>query len=350
MPRNPSVSIVVPVYAAAASLERCLDSLAGQTCGDMEIITVNDASPDRCQDILESFAKRDGRFRIIVNSERGNAYDARRKGFAMARGDLFATCDADDWMPPDALHRLRSAALEHDADIVHGRTSSLANGRTNGIFHLSEPFPAGSGLDFIRSFCDFRRGWSVWGKLFRRRLWERALPFLPENRNWFSGDDLLFSYLFALNAKRYVPVSGVVYHYNPPQSDYFRKPEKMEEQARSQLEILRHILDTGSALSPAADVSEAVEALCAYIVRTIRRNSGSAQLVEKVLSELPPGPFPESPARLREMLAGGEPGPARSLLRLMSRGGGGETYIAFRRLLMSLKTRGWQRTIGKFFS
>lgn len=351
MPRRPLISVVVPVYAAAASLERCLTSLAGQTLEDIEIIAVDDASPDDSREIIENHARGDARFKCIVNAQRGNLYDARRNGFSQARGEYLAACDADDRMPANGLRDLYSGAVRTGADIVHGRTRLSINGRTKGIFHLCEPFAATSGPEYIRSFANFRRGWTVWGKLYHRSIWEKIAPHLPENKNWFSGEDLLFSYQFALNAVRYIPIRETVYHYTPPRGDYFCSPGKAVNQARGQIEILSHILDLAAGTSPAhTGTANAIETLCIHIVETILRNNGVSPHSENALANLLERSAADVGERFREVVGKQKHSRALTGARLLTRGGIGEAYIAVRRLLWSLKFRGLKKTCDRLFS
>ncbi len=82
---RPKVSVIVPVHGTARSLRDCLDSLLGQSLGDSEIIVVNDASPDESGDIIDEYARRDSRIRIITNAVNCNLFESRLRGFEVAR-------------------------------------------------------------------------------------------------------------------------------------------------------------------------------------------------------------------------------------------------------------------------
>ena len=81
----PAISVIIPIYNVEKYLRRCLDSVKNQTFPDWEAICVNDGSPDNSAEILEEYAKKDARFKI-VNKENGGLSDARNAGMAVASG------------------------------------------------------------------------------------------------------------------------------------------------------------------------------------------------------------------------------------------------------------------------
>ncbi len=106
-------SVIVPVYNAADFLRACLDSVAGQTFSDWECLCVDDGSADHSADILDAYATRDARFRVIRQQHRGVG-PARNAALDRAVGDYLVFVDADDTLEPDALLSLKNAG----ADIV----------------------------------------------------------------------------------------------------------------------------------------------------------------------------------------------------------------------------------------
>ena len=91
------VSIVIPIYKAEKYLSTCIDSVLGQTYKDLEVILVDDASPDRCGDICEEYAKKDSRVRVIHKENEGVS-KARNAGLAIATGDYVQFVDSDDYL------------------------------------------------------------------------------------------------------------------------------------------------------------------------------------------------------------------------------------------------------------
>lgn len=115
------VSVIVPVYNSSAYLRDCLDSIASQTIGDIEVICVDDCSHDDSRVICQEYAQRDNRFRLFVLDQNSGAAAARNLGIAQASGEYVAFMDADDWYPAkDSLEVLYQAATEQDADLCAG--------------------------------------------------------------------------------------------------------------------------------------------------------------------------------------------------------------------------------------
>ena len=110
------VSVVVPVYNTAAYLRECLDSLVGQTLADIEIVCVDDGSTDESPSILEEYAARDGRVRVLRQKNQG-AGAARNNGLLQARGAYVMFCDSDDFMARDALELLWTQCEQDAADV-----------------------------------------------------------------------------------------------------------------------------------------------------------------------------------------------------------------------------------------
>ncbi len=93
---RPLVSVIVPVYKVEDVLARCLDSLCRQSLKEIEILLVDDASPDRCGEICEEYAEKDSRFRVIHHPENRGLSAARNTGIAQASADYLMFVDSDE--------------------------------------------------------------------------------------------------------------------------------------------------------------------------------------------------------------------------------------------------------------
>lgn len=116
---NPLISVIIPVYKVEDYLERCLESVINNTYMNLEIICVNDGSPDNCQCILEQYAAQDSRIKVIVQTNQGLSA-ARNTGIDNASGEYLYYLDSDDWIHERAFEFLLRAARESGADIVVG--------------------------------------------------------------------------------------------------------------------------------------------------------------------------------------------------------------------------------------
>ena len=113
----PKVSIVVPMYGVEQFLNKCVDSLLVQSLHDIEIILVDDGSPDRCGEIAEEYATKDNRIKVIHQKNSGLG-PARNTGMAAAKGEYIGFVDSDDWTNACMFEMLYNAAKQNDADIA----------------------------------------------------------------------------------------------------------------------------------------------------------------------------------------------------------------------------------------
>lgn len=116
MQANPLISVIVPIYNVESYLKKCVDSILNQTYTNLEIIMVDDGSPDGCPAICDEYAVKDGRIRVI-HKENGGVSSARNAGMAAAAGDYIGFTDSDDWIEPDMFERLVGNALKYKTDI-----------------------------------------------------------------------------------------------------------------------------------------------------------------------------------------------------------------------------------------
>lgn len=117
MTNQPKVSIIVPIYNVAKYLDRCMESLLGQTLREIEIIMVDDGSPDQCPEMCDQYASRDSRIKVVHKNNEGLGY-ARNSGLAIATGEYVAYVDSDDFAEPNMFEKLYTIAAESDFQAV----------------------------------------------------------------------------------------------------------------------------------------------------------------------------------------------------------------------------------------
>ncbi len=115
---KPKVSVIIPVYNVASYLDKCLDSLCGQTLHDIEIICINDCSTDNSLSILREYSKKDERINIVDFKENQGAAVARNAGLKVAQGEFLGFVDPDDYVDLNFYEELYKKAIEDNADIV----------------------------------------------------------------------------------------------------------------------------------------------------------------------------------------------------------------------------------------
>lgn len=114
---NPKISVIIPVYGVEKSLDRCVESVVKQSYTDLEIILVDDGSPDNCPKMCDEWASRDSRIRT-VHRKNGGLSSARNTGLSMARGGYVTFVDSDDWIAPDTIEYCIKLLKMNDADLV----------------------------------------------------------------------------------------------------------------------------------------------------------------------------------------------------------------------------------------
>lgn len=111
------ISVIIPVYKVEKYLRRCVDSVLAQTYTNLEIILVDDGSPDLCGEICDEYAAKDPRVKV-VHQENGGISRARNAGLDLAVGEYFAFLDSDDYVDEGMYEKLHQVALEYEADVV----------------------------------------------------------------------------------------------------------------------------------------------------------------------------------------------------------------------------------------
>lgn len=111
------ISVIVPVYNVEPYLDRCVESIVNQTYRNLEILLVDDGSPDRCPEMCDAWAEKDSRIKVI-HKENGGLSDARNVGMAAASGELIGFVDSDDWIAPEMYQRLYAALITTGSDIA----------------------------------------------------------------------------------------------------------------------------------------------------------------------------------------------------------------------------------------
>ena len=115
--KRPAVSVIVPVYNVEKYLGRCLDSLVMQTLEDIEIVVVNDGSPDDSQSIIDEYVRKHDNV-VSYIKENGGLGDARNYGLERANGEYIGFIDSDDWAEPDMYEKMYAKAKDDDCDLV----------------------------------------------------------------------------------------------------------------------------------------------------------------------------------------------------------------------------------------
>ncbi|WP_405831411.1 CDP-glycerol glycerophosphotransferase family protein [Streptomyces sp. NBC_01176] len=173
----PRFSVIVPAYKVQAYLHECLESVLEQSCPDLELIAVDDCSPDACGAIIDEFADRDARVRPVHLPRNVGLGHARNAGLEQATGDYLVFLDGDDTLAPDALHAIAGRLKETgEPDVLvydYARTYWSGEAvRNQFAAQLTEEGPAPFRLDDRPGLLKVLM--VVWNKAYRREFVERA--------------------------------------------------------------------------------------------------------------------------------------------------------------------------------
>lgn len=221
----PKFSIVVPIYNVEKYLPRCIDSLVNQTLHDIEIILVDDGSPDNCPAICDEYAARDNRIRVIHKAN-GGVSAARNDGLEVASGEWIIFCDSDDWMELDACEALYAAGVNNDVDVVVGDINRIKGNEVIYNQFFGHEFISRSRgemdrlveADIYQTYCPIPpKGDTIgyggpWNKAVRRKLLvDKDIKFDVSLLGLY--DDILYTAYVYANMNSIAYIQKPVYNY-----------------------------------------------------------------------------------------------------------------------------------------
>ena len=172
---NPLITIIVPIYKVENYLERCIKSILAQTYNNIEIILVDDGSPDRCPQICDQFQKVDSRIRVI-HKKNGGLSDARNAGFEVSSGDLICFVDSDDYISVAYIENLYKIITLGNCDIAvcdfeSVDTFKMEHGK-NEDFLTKVTYC--TGIEMMSHMYDdmFLQTVVAWNKMYKREILE----------------------------------------------------------------------------------------------------------------------------------------------------------------------------------
>ncbi|GBR18503.1 glycosyltransferase [Asaia spathodeae] len=225
-----AVSVIVPAYGVAAQLPQCLDSLVNQTLDELEIIVVDDGSPDKCGEIADGYAARYPGRVVVVHKANGGCASARNAGMDVAKGQFIGFVDGDDWVTHDMYADLYKMTIEDAADVAQGGYKFAYEG---GVTKDSDDIYAGNLGIFKRSGVVEQPQLlltgqpTIWRRIYDRELLiENGIRF-PEHIKRF--DDLPFQFEALSIARRISTTAQPYYFYRQGRvgQDILAKDEKL---------------------------------------------------------------------------------------------------------------------------
>lgn len=217
MTSQPIISIIIPVYKAASTIERCTRSLFSQTMTEgVEFLFINDCTPDDSMKVLQAvwddYPHLREKVRIIANSQNLGVSETRKRGIREAKGEYIAWVDSDDWIEADMIEKMWEATQNGIIDIVvqNAFVDSYEKGKLTGTREW-KLYPCASPKQALQNYhTDKYVPWGLWFQMSRRSLIQEASKRVY-NVN-ITEDAMMLIYLFA-NAKSCVWLEQAYYHY-----------------------------------------------------------------------------------------------------------------------------------------
>lgn len=172
------ITIVVPIYGTEEYLPECLDSILSQEHENLEILCVDDKTPDNSAEIVRDYASRDPRVQLLQHEVNQGLGPARNTGIKAAKGELIGFVDSDDWIEPEMFRVLHEVMTAEDADIVQCSAARMSDGRNIGSYPKSK----GTRSQFVVHSM-FGEGpklvGAAWNKLYKTSLFRENNIYYP---------------------------------------------------------------------------------------------------------------------------------------------------------------------------
>lgn len=228
------VSIVVPIYNVEQYLEKCVESICRQTYENLEIILVNDGSPDHCGQMCEEYAKKDNRIKVI-HKKNGGLSDARNSGVKLATGKYLLFVDSDDYIAKDLVEKTAAIAEKNNCDMV---LYDYYYVEPDNVEIRSTIVPANKVISLEQEHTLLLAATSACAKLFNREFYVKANCPFPQGIYF---EDLATTSIFFMRAKRVFYLKEPLYYYINRENSIMTG-KNFEKSSHDKLVALEHIL------------------------------------------------------------------------------------------------------------
>ena len=175
------VSVIVPIYGVEDYLSKCINSIICQTYKDIEIILVDDGSPDKCPLICDGFQKKDERIQVI-HKKNGGLSDARNAGIACAKGEYFVFVDSDDWIENTMVEHLLASCKEHSVEMATCARYITTDEQSTRVVAFEGPARVYTAEEALKEILSGKSmDVAAWDKIYARKLFEEIRFPIGEN-------------------------------------------------------------------------------------------------------------------------------------------------------------------------
>jgi len=203
--KQPTISIIIPVYNGEKYLPQCLDSILAQSYPHWELLLIDDGSKDSSGSICEAYAQKDSRIKAIHQQNSGQAA-ARNAGVAIATGDYISFIDCDDWIDSDMYQTMVSTLQQQQAEVIICGYIEEYDGRQKHV-HTDETITVYDAMEAVKLVLQNRIGSYLWSMLFQRDVVQEKMPDL----NPYEDHATIFKWIS--HARRVVLLNHAFYHY-----------------------------------------------------------------------------------------------------------------------------------------
>ena len=209
------ISVIIPVYKVEKYLDKCIQSVINQTYSNLEIILVDDGSPDNCPQLCDDWANKDERIKVI-HKKNGGLSDARNAGLDIATGEYIAFVDSDDYLCKNYLFDMVNMCTKFDGcDLLLGGFNVVSDYKSNiekkVLFTEDHNYSCVSRLDFVRMY----EKWVIqmpWNKLYKLKIIQTSKIRFDENLSL--GEDILFNIDYLTNSNGNIAIlNKPIYNY-----------------------------------------------------------------------------------------------------------------------------------------
>lgn len=215
------VTLIVPVYRAERYIRKCVDSILGQTYGNIELLLVDDGSPDNSGEICDEYANKDKRVKVF-HEENSGVSTARNLALDNVGGKWVMFVDSDDWLEPDCLSACVETAEKNDLDLLQFASKRVDD---EGNILLDEKYED-TGLLSRDEYINSADRLSVWGNLLRNDIIRKN--HIRFDKDLKLGEDQLFIFRYAFHCKRCMKITDALYNYryNPDSATSTTDPKE----------------------------------------------------------------------------------------------------------------------------
>ena len=204
------VSVIIPIYNVEDYLPKCLESVINQTYKNLEIICVDDCSPDNSSQILKEYENKDKRIKIVNRKQNGGLSAARNSGMDVATGEYIYFLDSDDWIDLDYIEKMVQAMEESEAEIVLNTNVISHKGEVLGRHIVDKTYN-----DISHQFIDAKEAilnitWNTWAHLWKKSFLDRTKVRFPEG---YIIEDQYFQAITYIYVNKIYVIRDSAYHY-----------------------------------------------------------------------------------------------------------------------------------------